>query len=199
MPRLLTDLREALRVAKQESGGHHRKEKKSSLAPVIGLVVGLALLIIILGAVLYRMCLRPEVKPPQPVLPPVMRVGPGKPGMPVKPAETTTAAKIPATGQAAAGGPFPADMESALLAAMRQLNGGQADGLRLQAQRLQTGLDSGRRDSLLAPVAGCRGSLGVRPRGRGRTVLEGLRNQLVTAAPEGRDFRAFAQLAARYL
>lgn len=196
-PSLLTDLREAHRVAKLEGGGHHRKEKKNSLAPVIGIVAGLLLLIIVLGVVLFRVISKPEEKPPPPALPPTMRVGTPKPPT-ASTGAATTAVKPPDAGAATtAAGPFPREMESAMLVAMRQVTGGQADALRLQAQRLQAGLDTAGATVAWLQLMDAVGALASGQEAEAKTLLETLRSPLTEAAPEGADLGVLARTFAR--
>ncbi|MBP7829117.1 MAG: serine/threonine protein kinase [Kiritimatiellae bacterium] len=197
-PSLLTDLREAHRVAKLESGGHHRKEKKSSLAPVLGLVGGLLLLIIVLAVILVRVIKKPEEKPPAPVLPPTMRVG--TPRTPTPATGTTAVVKPPDSGSTAvAAGPFPREMESAILAAMRQVTGGQADALRLQAKRLQTGLDTAGATVAWLQLLDAVGALASGNEAEAKPLLEALRSPLQAVAPEGADQGVLARTLASLL
>ena len=199
-PSLLTDLREAHRLAKQESGGVRRKEKKTSLAPVIGLVAGLALLIIILGVVLYRVVTRPEQKPPQPSLPSTMRIGTASPASPAQPTEPTPAVNPPEPGPAAsANSPFSDAMEPVVRTAIQQMTEGQVETMRLQLQRLQEGLEPACLPACWLQLLDGVGALAAGREAEVQTVLEGLRNQLVKTTPEVPDLRMLAQLSARYL
>ncbi len=200
-PSLLTDLREALRVAKQEAGGVHRKAKKTSLAPVIGLVAGLALLIIILGAVVYRAITRPEEKPPPPAVPSTMRIGTAQPEPSGKPGEPTPAGKPSAETEPATSvdTPFPGNLEAAVLAAVQQMTEGRIETMRLRLQGLQEGQDPAGLPAFWLPLLDGVGALAAGRDAEAKATLEGMRNQLITVAPDTPDLRVLAQLSARFL